>query len=155
MKNIDELIIEAFLNDKAVFKKDNMVVSIGFCGKPKRISISVQQTKGDYAGMGCAVNSVEEAKSTIRRNYLRLSGTPFPESDPEERAWFVQLLNHKYYPIGVGTAQPELMECDGYYALDLQMGWYPELDFDRDEQNPDIIYIPKNAIWDITDNPRG
>ena len=151
MNNLDDLFVEALLNDKATFKSKEMELSISLSKNPKRFNIGVSKRTGNYEGVGCCVNSLQEVKSYIRSHWLRISGKPLPERNPEERAWYIKLRNGKKYPIGIFKDKPKLQLCDDCYALKLPYGKYPELDWDRDEQNPDIMYIPKHAVFDITD----
>lgn len=149
INNLDELFVVLFLKDKATYITKDVEVSLEFCAHPKRIHVNIQHKR--LEGCGAAVNSVAEAKSMIRDSFLRYTGKAFPEKNPEVRTWYIQLRNHKYYPLCVSSYKPELVPCDDCYAVNLRYGRYPELDWDRDEQNPDIIYIPKNVVWSITD----
>lgn len=147
--NLDELFVQLFLKGEYKYKLKKIEIDFGFASNPKRIRVNV--THKGLEGCGAAVNSVKEAKSLIRDAFLRYTGTTFPEKNPEERTWYIQLRNGKFYPLCVSAYKPELIPCDDCYAVNLRYGRYPEIDWDRDEQNPDIVYIPKDVVWCLTD----
>lgn len=154
MENLDDLFVTLFLRDKATFvdKKNHVELELTLFKNPKRLAVHIRKTRGNCEGYGSGRNSVAEAKAMIRDRYLKITGCAFPETNPEERTWYMKLRNGKYYPLCVSVDKPKLTSAHDCYAVHLRNGRYPELDWDRDEQNPDIMYIPKDVIWEITDD---